>query len=237
VRAIYTVRAGGTVHVAWHLDTRAALPARLAPGLHASLPRVGLSAALRLHTPLQRLAWYGAGPHECYADRKHGAAARRHASSVHGLHVPYVFPQESGGRADVRWAALGAAAPAAQGEGAGGSQLLPALALCVAGGSPPMQLNVSRFSMREYQRAAHDHELAADGLVHLHLDHLHMGVGGDDSWSPSVHQQYLVPPGQHSFEVLLAPGAGPERAAAMWRAAAAVAAAAAAAAAAEAPAC
>ena len=36
--------------------------------------------------------------------------------------------------------------------------------------------------------AKHDYELSADPFTHLHLDHRHMGVGGDDSWSPSLHK-------------------------------------------------
>ena len=31
-------------------------------------------------------------------------------------------------------------------------------------------------------------------VLQVHLDHKHMGLGGDDSWSPCVHEQYLVPP-------------------------------------------
>eukprot|EP00955_Chlamydomonas_euryale_P002246 24497-Chlamydomonas_euryale.AAC.1 len=32
-----------------------------------------------------------------------------------------------------------------------------------------------------------------------------MGVGGDDSWSPSVHAQYLVPPAAYGFSLALIP--------------------------------
>ena len=42
--------------------------------------------------------------------------------------------------------------------------------------------------MAALMAAKHDYELKADGHTHLHLDHRHMGVGGDDSWSPSLHR-------------------------------------------------
>ena len=32
-----------------------------------------------------------------------------------------------------------------------------------------------------------------------------MGVGGDDSWTPRTHDEYLVIPGKYSFEVQLRP--------------------------------
>lgn len=44
-----------------------------------------------------------------------------------------------------------------------------------------------------------------DAPLHVHLDAAHMGVGGDDSWSPSVHDTYLVPPGVYDFSVALLP--------------------------------
>lgn len=40
-------------------------------------------------------------------------------------------------------------------------------------------------------------------LLQIHLDHKHMGLGGDDSWSPCVHEQYLIPPVPYSFSVRL----------------------------------
>jgi beta-galactosidase len=30
-----------------------------------------------------------------------------------------------------------------------------------------------------------------------------MGVGGDDSWSPSVHDQYLLPPGTYQLGLVM----------------------------------
>ena len=38
----------------------------------------------------------------------------------------------------------------------------------------------------------HDHEIRPDDLWHLHLDAAHIGSGGDDSWSPSVHKVGLL---------------------------------------------
>ena len=41
--------------------------------------------------------------------------------------------------------------------------------------------------------AKHEHELAPDRRVHVHLDAEHMGLGGDDSWSPSVLEVGFAP--------------------------------------------
>ena len=43
-----------------------------------------------------------------------------------------------------------------------------------------------RYSLEALAAAKHEYELVKSEAVHLFLDHCHMGVGGDDSWSPSV---------------------------------------------------
>lgn len=43
-----------------------------------------------------------------------------------------------------------------------------------------------RFSIASFMASKHDYELTADSYWHVHLDHKHIGSGGDDSWSPSV---------------------------------------------------
>ena len=47
--------------------------------------------------------------------------------------------------------------------------------------------------MSNLSLARHDYELhASNGINHVYLDHLHMGLGGDDSWSPSVHEVRIL---------------------------------------------
>jgi beta-galactosidase len=77
VTATYRVRPSGLVETSWRVDASRALPARLAPGLKASLPRVGLHAALAGDLGA-RVAWRGRGPHECYPDRKLSAPLRHY---------------------------------------------------------------------------------------------------------------------------------------------------------------
>lgn len=49
-----------------------------------------------------------------------------------------------------------------------------------------------RYSIATLMAAKHDYELRADEFTHLHLDYRHMGVGGDDSWSPSLHKVLCI---------------------------------------------
>jgi len=37
--------------------------------------------------------------------------------------------------------------------------------------------------------------------VFVYIDHAHMGVGGDDSWSPSTHKAFLLEEKQYRYSV------------------------------------
>ena len=157
-----------------------------------SLPRVGVTFALP--EDFDTAEFYGRGPHENYCDRNSSAHLLRHGPMpVAELHEPYVFPGENGGRTDVRWVAWTSskrgrtvAASLRRADGRRG------------------QFSSSFFSLEELDRCRHDSHLARDGRVHAHLDAAHMGVGGDDSWSPSVHEEYWVRPGDaYEFNVEL----------------------------------
>ena len=181
----YTFTDCMTMH--WSFDTRKALPANLKEGLKATLPRAGVHFAM--DSAYSKMSWFGRGPFECYPDRKQAAfIGRYHVDDISELHVPYIFPSESGGRCDVRSAHF------ANGSG---KDLKIECMIPESG----FQLNASKFSMKHLEAAKHNYELRPDGPIHVHLDGIMMGVGGDDSWSPSVHDKYLVPPAVYEFAI------------------------------------
>lgn len=51
--------------------------------------------------------------------------------------------------------------------------------------------NVSPWSMQQLDAAKHDAALRDSHAVHVVVDAAHMGLGGDDSWSPAVHKVRL----------------------------------------------
>ncbi|CAA0808961.1 glycoside hydrolase family 2 protein [Striga hermonthica] len=154
------------------------------------LPRVGIE--FQLEKSKDQVEWYGRGPFECYPDRKAAAHVGVYGQDVRGLHVPYIVPGECSGRADVRWVTF------SDKDGFG-------IFASIYGGSPPMQMNASFYGTAELERATHAEELVQGQNIEVHLDHKHMGIGGDDSWSPCVHDEYLVPAVPYSFSVRLAP--------------------------------
>ena len=131
------------------------------------LPRVG--AVLRLSQDPGQVSWLGRGPHENYPDRKLSAVIGQWTQSTPDMHTPYIFPSENGLRCDVSEARIGRVL--IQGE---------------------FSLGVSQYSVKQLMDAQHEHELAPEDGLFINIDGFHMGVGGDDSWSPSVKSRYQL---------------------------------------------
>ena len=154
------------------------------------LPRFGLY--LRLTDAFSRLEWYGRGPHENYPDRCHAAHFGWYHSTVPEQYVPYISPQENGGKQDCTQLFL------KTGTREGGIK--------ISGGAPfgfsaldygPWQLD------RETRDIGHSAELVKDKGVHLCIDHGHMGIGGVDSWLSQPLEQYLLGAKNYSFNIFI----------------------------------
>lgn len=158
-------------------ELRLAIHVDASPAL-PSLPRVGLEFALA--NPTERITWYGRGPHENYPDRKQSALIGCYQSPVSDWFTPYLFPTESGLRCDVKHAQLGK--------------------LHIQGN---YHLGVNHYAQQDIALAAHPHELTAQDKLWVRVDAQHMGVGGDDSWTPSVHSQYQLTQSHYDYQLIL----------------------------------
>ena len=155
----------------------------LDPGL-PELPKVGLACAL---VPgLESARWYGRGPHECYSDRKAGAAVGLYESSVDGLEVPYVLPQENGNRADVRWLEL-----SRTGSGPGGLRV----------SSPSLfEFTASHREASQLWAARHVCDLVRRPETFLAIDVAQRGVG-TATCGPDTLERYRLRPGPYRLDL------------------------------------
>ncbi|KAL5570362.1 hypothetical protein UlMin_026937 [Ulmus minor] len=181
VEVVYTINGSGDVIMNCKVLPSSDLP---------PLPRVGVE--FNLEKSLDKVKWYGRGPFECYPDRKAAAHVAVYEQKVEEMHVPYIVPVECSGRADVRWVAF------QNGNGFG-------IYASIYGSSPPMQMSASYYTKAELERATHNEDLIKGDSIEVHLDHKHMGLGGDDSWSPCVHDKYLVRPVPYAFSIRFSP--------------------------------
>ncbi len=176
----YTVYGSGDVLIETRVRPLGPLPV---------LPRLGLQ--LRLPRSLDRLAWYGRGPHECYADRQASALVGVYSGRVRDQYVPYIRPQDYGNKTEVRWAALTDA------------RGLGLLALAPQEGAL-LQVSAQEFSTEDLTRARHTYELASCGEIVWNLDHLQAGLGSN-SCGPGPLPQYLIQPTARAFSLRLRP--------------------------------
>ena len=63
--------------------------------------------------------------------------------------------------------------------------------------------SVSEFGQAQLTSASHDHELVAQEGLFVYLDGYHMGVGGDDSWTPSTKPEYLLNESRYAWAFTL----------------------------------
>lgn len=157
------------------------------------LPRLGLR--FRVPERFGRFAWFGRGPHECYADRKESGKLGIYAGTVDEQFVPYIKPQENGSKADVRWAAL---------TDAGGETGL----LVASVESPFGQVGALRYSIEELGRAKHLSDLVPLADIEVCVDMRQSGLGNHSCGYAPPLPPYLIAPEPVRFAVVLKPFGG-----------------------------
>ncbi len=148
------------------------------------LPRVGVRMALS--GELENLAWYGRGPWENYSDRKASAMVGLYEGTVSEQYVPYIMPQESGHKSDVRWLKV---------SGTDGKGLK-------VEGDGLIAFNASHFTDEDVYSCKHTYELLPRKEVILNLDLAQRGLG-TGSCGPDTLEQYRLLEKEYSFSFIL----------------------------------
>jgi beta-galactosidase len=152
----------------------------------ADLARVGV--VMEAVPGLEQTEWFGRGPVESYPDRWHGSPVSRWRSTVADDYVPYVRPQENGGRNAVRWLEL------SDGSGRGFRLAF----------DRPCQVSATHYRAVDLASARHDVELISRPETIIHMDIAHRGLG-TASCGPDTLPEYRVGPGTYTWSWLIAP--------------------------------
>ena len=141
--------------------------------------RIGLT--VQLATIPEQVQYDGFGPMENYPDRRAAATKGRWSLPLADLYTPYIFPSENGLRTGVTQLRFGPHALQS---------------------ATTLSFNLSPYSPQQLSQTTHRHRLKPEAGVWLNLDGAHMGIGGDDSWSPSVAPEYLLSTDHFHYQVL-----------------------------------
>jgi beta-galactosidase len=146
------------------------------------LAKVGMQ--FQMPATFNKTQWYGNGPHETYADRKTSGRIGLYQGSVADQHFAYITPQENGNKTNVRWATI------TNQEGIG----------LLAISDSVFNFNVHDYTDKDLLAAKKRGATLSRGAgTTVNIDLAQMGLGGDDSWSPRVHEAYLLPAKMYSY--------------------------------------
>lgn len=149
-------------------------------GWDITWPRVGIR--FDLADDIDRVSWFGSGPHESYPDSKRAATVGRYTADWQTLNFPYARPQENGHRSDVRNLTL------FTGEG----PWLHIEAAQDAQGRLP-GFTLTRHTAQQLSRASHWHELPVSDATYLYLDAAQNGLGSR-SCGPDIWPEFALRP-------------------------------------------
>jgi beta-galactosidase len=141
-----------------------------------------------------QMEWYGRGPTENYWDRKDAAFVGLYKMSVGDQFFPYIRPQETGNKTDVRWVKL------TDKKGTG----------LWLGGDTVLNISARHYldedlddGLQKHNR--HSAELRERDLTTLNIDLQQTGVGGINSWGSLPLKQYRLEYKNYSYSFVIIP--------------------------------
>ena len=149
---------------------------------------------MRMPAAYDRIDYYGRGPWENYADRKDAALLGRYRQTVDEQFYPYIRPQETGTKSDVRrWR----------------QSDITGRGIEVVASEPfsASALNYSREALDEglTKKQGHSQEIEPDRAVWLTIDKKQCGLGCIDSWGQHTQPEHRLPYKDYTFEFKITP--------------------------------
>ncbi len=151
---------------------------------------------MQMQMPLafSNIQYYGRGPIENYIDRNHSTRIGLYDQTVSEQFYPYIRPQETGTKTDVRyWKQLDNA-----GNGLEFKAAVPFSASALNYSIDSLDDGVSKGQ-------SHSPEVKKADYTNLLIDKIQMGLGCEDSWGRTARPEYLVPYSDYTFTFVMHP--------------------------------
>ena len=143
---------------------------------------------------LEKSTYYGRGPIENYSDRKDCMRLGVYSDDADNQYFPYIRPQESGTKSDMRWWK--------QTDAAGfGLQVKS----CKEFYASALHFDTEELDDGDEKEQRHSYNLKKSNYTNLFLDGEHYGVGGENSWGAWPLEKYRVHYGNKAFNFVLIP--------------------------------
>jgi beta-galactosidase len=156
------------------------------------LPKFGMQ--LMLPRSFSHMQWYGRGPGESYQDRKDHAFVGLYEGDVSAQFHPYVRPQETGNKSDVRWMKI------TDSKGTG----------VLITSDTVLSLAARHFLDEDLddglqKQNSHSGELKERNMTVMSIDLQQMGLGCINSWGAWPMPQYRLNYGDYDYRFSITP--------------------------------
>ena len=149
---------------------------------------------LQMPYSMEKSTYYGRGPIENYSDRKDCMRIAIYNDEADNQYFPYIRPQESGTKSDIRWWKQ----TDATGLGLQVKSCTPFYASAI-------HFDTEELDDGDDKEQRHSFDLKKSKFTNLFLDSAHMGVGGENSWGAWPLEKYRVHYGNKTFTFTLIP--------------------------------
>ncbi len=149
---------------------------------------------LQMPYTMEKSNYYGRGPVENYSDRKDCMRIAIYNDDADNQYFPYIRPQESGTKSDIRWWK--------QTDATGlGLQVKS----CTPFYASALHFDTEELDDGDEKEQRHSFDLKKSKFTNLFLDAAHMGVGGENSWGAWPLEKYRIHYGSKTFNFVLIP--------------------------------
>ena len=167
----------------------------LIPGKNRDLPgffRFGVQ--IPMPKSFEHLEFYGRGPFENYLDRKSAAFLGQWQQTVSDQFYPYIRPQETGNKTDLRWLRV-------TNNAGRGLEILAEKPFSASA----LHYTIETLDDGDFKHNRHSELLREDDVTNLLLDGYQMGLGCINSWGATPLPEHMLPYGDYSFHFILRP--------------------------------
>ena len=149
---------------------------------------------MQLPYEMDKSQYYGRGPIENYSDREECMKIGIYSENADNQYFPYVRPQESGTKGDIRWWK--------QTDAAGFGFMVKN---CKPFYASALHFDTEELDDGDEKDQRHSFNLKKSKYTNLFLDGEHMGVGGENSWGAWPLEKYRIHYGDKTFSFAIIP--------------------------------
>ncbi|HCC50816.1 MAG TPA: beta-galactosidase, partial [Porphyromonadaceae bacterium] len=149
---------------------------------------------LQMPETYNKIQYYGRGPIENYSDRHHSTFIGRYNQTVEEQFYPYIRPQETGTKTDIRWWKQ----LAVNGDGLAFISEAPFSASA-------LNYTIESLDDGEKKDQRHSPEIEKADFTNLCIDKMQMGLGCVNSWGALPLNEYRIPYDNYEFTFTMCP--------------------------------